>query len=103
MAARDLARHVDASLCISPASNAAWSVAPNTQPFSLSSDHISITEPYSERLHDFTNYKLLQFNLNLFLASTNYFQSDLMHQLSSKTISQITQTTRMVIWRRSET
>jgi len=32
-------------------------------------------------IHDFTNYKLLQFNLNLFLASTNYFQSDLIIQL----------------------
>ena len=103
MAARDLARHVDASLCISPASNAAWSVAPNTQSFGLSSDHTSMTDPYSEHLHDFTNHKLLQFNLNFFLASTNNFQSDLMHQLSSKTISQITQTTRMVTWSQSET
>ena len=44
MAARDLARHVDASLCIPPASNAAWSVAPNRQSLGLSSDHTSVTD-----------------------------------------------------------
>jgi len=50
MAARDLARHVDASLCISPASNAAWPVAPNTQSFGLSSDHTSMTDLHLEKL-----------------------------------------------------
>ena len=44
MADRDLARHVDASLCIPLASNAAWSVAPNRQSLGLSSDRTSVTD-----------------------------------------------------------
>ena len=51
MAARYLARHVDASLCISPASNAAWPVAPITQSLGLSSDHTSMTDLHSELLY----------------------------------------------------
>ena len=44
MAARDLARHVDASLCIPPASNAALLVAPNKQSLGLPSDRTSVTD-----------------------------------------------------------
>ena len=66
MAARDLARHVDASLCISLASNAAWSVAPNTQSFGLSSDHTSMTDLHSEQLYDFKIHTLQEFYSNEF-------------------------------------
>jgi len=66
MAARYLARHVDAFLCISPASNAAWSVAPNTQSFGLSSDHTSMTDLQSQQLHDFKIHTLQKFYSNDF-------------------------------------
>jgi len=44
MAARDLARNADTSLCIPLASNAAWPVAPNRQFLGLSSDRTSVTD-----------------------------------------------------------
>ena len=103
MTARNLARHVNTSLCISPPSNGAWSVAPNTQSFGLSSDHTSMTDPYSEHLHDFTNHKLLQFNLNEFSCIYKLLSKRFNAPTFVKTISQTVQMIRMVAWRRSET
>jgi len=51
MAARDMARHVDVSLCILPASNAAWSLAPKTQSFGLSLGHTSMTDLHIEQFY----------------------------------------------------